>query len=45
VLIACALGRATFQSGSSAWTPLGAVAIPREFKAAAIWRSDFAPAD
>jgi hypothetical protein len=25
VLIACALGRATFQSGSSAWTPLGAV--------------------
>ena len=25
VLIACALGRATFQLGSSAWTPLGAV--------------------
>ena len=25
VLIACALGRTTFQSGSSAWTPLGAV--------------------
>jgi hypothetical protein len=25
VLIACALGWATFQSGSSAWTPLGAV--------------------
>ena len=25
VLIACAFGRTTFQSGSSAWTPLGAV--------------------
>ena len=25
VLIACALGRTTFQSGSSAWTQLGAV--------------------
>ena len=24
VLIACALGRATFQSGSDAWKPLGA---------------------
>jgi hypothetical protein len=25
MLIACALGRATFQPGSSAWAPLGAV--------------------
>jgi hypothetical protein len=24
VLIACALGRVTFQSGSDAWKPLGA---------------------
>ena len=25
VLIACALGRVTFQSGSDAWKPLGAI--------------------